>query len=189
MSRGGSKPPQGPVAPSAAPEILWPATASEIWPLPKLQLRANNPRSHSLDQIEQISASMKRWGWTIPVLIDEAGVILAGHGRVRAARLMGYTEAPVVIARGWTEDEKRAYVIADNQLANNSEWDAKLLRAELRSLVAADFEMSLIGITDEDLQKMVIDPPEKTTAPEPEDVHMKRCPACGSLRRKKENET
>lgn len=131
---------------------------------------------------------MKRWGWTIPVLIDEEGVILAGHGRVRAARLMGFTEAPVVVARGWTEEEKRAYVIADNQLASNSEWDAKLLRAELRSLVASDFDMALIGITDEDLQRMVIEKPE-AAAPEPEDVHMKRCPTCGSLRRKKENES
>lgn len=127
---------------------------------------------------------MKRFGWTIPVLIDEEGGILAGHGRVRAARLMGFTEAPVVIARGWSEEEKRAYVIADNQLAANSEWDTKLLRGELRSLVAADFDMTLIGISDEDLSKLVIDPKAPPEGEGTEDVHMIRCTACGSLRRK-----
>lgn len=186
MSRGGSKrkAPGGPPA-----QQLWPANVSEIRPIGMLKLRETNPNKHSLEQIEQISASMKRFGWTIPVLVDENDEVLAGHGRVRAARLMGYTEAPVVIAKGWSEDEKRAYVIADNQLARNSEWDTKLLRGELRALVANEFDMKLIGISDEDLQKMAFDPEPKTAAEaEPEDVHMKRCPTCGSLKRKIEGQ-
>jgi ParB-like chromosome segregation protein Spo0J len=181
MNKGGSNPPG---AGDALNGALWPASVSEKWPISKLQLRSTNPRSHSLEQIEQICASMKRFGWTIPVLIDEEGVILAGHGRVRAARLMGFAEAPVVIARGWSEDEKRAYVIADNQLAANSEWDPKQLRGELRALVASEFDMTLIGISDEDLSKLVIDPKAKEDEEGTEDVEMTRCKACGSLRRK-----
>lgn len=151
-------------------------------PIGSLVLRTENPRVHTLEQIEQLSASMRRWGWTMPVLVDEESRVIAGHGRLRAARLMGFTEAPVVVCRGWSEDEKRAYVIADNQLASNSEWDAKKLRVELRALVASDFDVQLIGISDDDLQKLVLDPAEQP-AGEPTDVHMKRCPTCGGLRR------
>jgi ParB-like chromosome segregation protein Spo0J len=165
-------------------ERQWPAALTEMRPIASLTLRETNPRAHSLEQIEQISASMRRFGWTMPVLIDESGVILAGHGRVRAARLMGKTEAPCVIARGWTEEEKQAYVITDNQLAANSEWDRKRLGGELRKLVAADFDMTLIGFGDDELSALVIDTKKPGAEDaEPEDVHMKRCPTCGSLRR------
>jgi ParB-like chromosome segregation protein Spo0J len=169
---------------------LWPALAAEVWPIGKLLLRETNPRMHSLEQIEQISASMRRFGWTMPVLVDEEGVILAGHGRVRAARLMGFNEAPVVIAKAWSDEEKKAYVIADNQLAENSEWDPKRLRSEIRSLVAADFDVKLIGIGDDDLQRLMIDSQAMGAAPQkqPEDVHMKRCPSCGRLNQVREDE-
>lgn len=168
---------------------LWPASAPEMRKISDLRLRDENPRSHTLDQIEQISDSIKRWGWTIPVLIDESGLIIAGHGRVRAARLMGYTEAPCVVARGWTEDEKRAYVIADNQIAQNSEWDQKRLRTELRALVAADFDLPLIGFTDGELTKLMVDPSAIGRSSAPEEVTMYRCPACGKLNRKLADET
>lgn len=169
-------------------ERPWPAAVTEMRDIATLTLRESNPRSHSLEQIEQISASMRRFGWTMPILIDENGVILAGHGRVRAARLMGRTEAPCVVAREWTEEEKQAYVITDNQLAANSEWNKKQLGTELRKLVAADFDMSLIGFGDEELSQLVLDPKKPAAElEEPEDVHMKRCPVCGSLRRSTES--
>lgn len=150
----------------------------------ELKLRDTNPRTHSLEQIEQISASMKKFGWTIPILVDENDVILAGHGRVRAARLMGYTEAPVVIARGWSEEDKRAYVITDNQLAANSEWDTKRLRSELRALTAADFNMELVGFTDEELSKLVLDTDAEKKLAEPDEYTVVKCPHCGRTSRK-----
>ena len=104
----------------------WPADRVERWPLDKLVPYARNARTHSEEQVAQIAASMREWGWTNPVLVDEAGMIIAGHGRVLAARKLGIGEVPVMIARGWTEAQKRAYVLADNQLALNAAWDGKL---------------------------------------------------------------
>lgn len=173
---------------TAAPEKpaarLWPARMGEIRPIQQLKLRDENPRSHSLEQIEQIAESIKRWGWTMPVLVDENDLIIAGHGRVRAARLMGFTEAPVVVAKGWSEEEKRAYVIADNQIAQNSDWDPKRLRAELRALVAADFNLELVGFTDQELSKLTIDAPAAPASTEPTELTMVRCQTCGHLSRK-----
>lgn len=180
MSRGGSK--SGSRARSPAPKS-WPAAVVETRELAKIRMRPGNPNMHSLEQVEQIAASMDRFGWTIPMLVDESDELIAGEGRFRAARLKGWQEGPVMVARGWSEEDKRAYVIIDNNLARNSEWDDKKLRVELRTLVAAEFDMKLIGFSDEELQKLVLDPP-KAAAVEPEDVHMKRCPTCGSLRRK-----
>lgn len=160
----------------------WPASSAEIRPLAGLRLNPDNPRKHSLEQIEQISNSMRRWGWAIPVLIDESGLILAGHGRVRAARLMGWTEASCVIARGWSEDEKRAYMIADNEIAARSDWDPKLLRGELKKLVAKDFDVSLIGFSTEDLAKLMVDPGSKE-GETPEQFTVTVCPTCGSAKR------
>lgn len=184
MSRGGSKKPGGGGASGGSSGRAWPALVGKTVPIKDLQLRESNPRGHSLEQIEQISASMRRWGWTMPVLVDEKSVIIAGHGRVRAARLMGYTEAPVVVAKNWSEDEKRAYVIADNQIASNSEWDSKRLKAEIRALTAAEFDLDLVGFSDDELNKLVIDAPAAPAAPGPTEVIMDRCPTCGSLKRK-----
>lgn len=174
------------VAGAPAPTVSWPAGSSELRPIATLKLRDGNPNKHSLEQIEQISASMQRFGWTIPLLVDEEGLVIAGHGRLRAARLMGYTQAPVVVARGWSDDEKRAYVIADNQLTRNSEWDRSLLRLEVRELAANGFDLTLTALSTDDLQKLSLESSRPETSIEPEDVHMKRCPTCGSLRRKTE---
>jgi len=89
---------------------------------------ARNSRTHSDEQVAQIAASIKEWGFTTPVLVDEDGGIIAGHGRTLAARKLGMTEVPVLVARGWTDAQKRAYVIADNKLALNAGWDNELLR-------------------------------------------------------------
>lgn len=187
MTRGG---PESGQQGELAERLGWPAAAVEIWPLAKIRMRKGNPNTHTLEQIEQIGAAMDEWGWTMPMLVDETGELIAGEGRFRAARLKGWAEGPVLIARGWSEEKKRAYVIADNQLGRNSVWDQKLLRAELRSLSVAEFDMKLIGITDDDMQKMLFDPKaEPGEATEPEDVHMVRCPTCKGLRRKVEGKT
>ena len=130
--------------------IPWPADKVERRPIDSLVPYANNARTHSDRQIEQIAASMREWGWTNPVLIGADGGIIAGHGRVMAARTLGYTEAPVMVADGWTDEQRRAYVLADNQLALNAGWDNDLLRFELDALGAAGFDLDLIGFDNID---------------------------------------
>jgi ParB-like chromosome segregation protein Spo0J len=93
---------------------LWPADAVERRPIRSLVPSARNARTHSDEQVGQIAASIREWGFTIPV--DEAGLIIAGHGRVLGAKRLDLGEGPVVVARGWTEAQKRAYRIADNKL-------------------------------------------------------------------------
>ena len=98
----------------------WPAATIERRKVADLIPYANNARTHSDEQVAQIAASIKEWGWTNPILIDEAGGIIAGHGRVMAARKLGINEVPVMIAKGWSKAQTKAYVLADNQLALNA---------------------------------------------------------------------
>lgn len=141
-----------------------PATglAREVRLLADLHPHGRNPRRHGNDQVQQIAASIEQWGFTVPVLVDEANVILAGHGRAMAAALLGIEEVPVVVARGWTEEQKLAYVIADNKIAANSQWDELMLGEELQALRLADFDVARLGFTDDEVKKMlgIADPPE-----------------------------
>jgi ParB-like chromosome segregation protein Spo0J len=121
--------PDRPVARPKHGEKPWPADKVERRALESLVPYARNARLHSPDQVRQIAASMAEWGWTNPILIDEDGQIIAGHGRVLAAKELGLGDVPVMTARGWTEAQKRAYVIADNKLALNATWDDELLAA------------------------------------------------------------
>lgn len=125
--------------------IKWPADHVERRSVESLIPYARNARTHSDEQVAQLAASIKEWGWTTPVLIDEDGQIIAGHGRVMAARKLGIEEIPVMIARGWTEAQQRAYVLADNKIALNSGWDDQLLKIELDSLKIDNFNMELLG--------------------------------------------
>lgn len=134
---------------------MWPADNVERRPIDKLIPYARNPRTHSDAQVAQIAASMREWGWTNPVLVDEKGGIIAGHGRVMAARLLEWTEVPVMVARGWTASQKRAYVIADNQLAITAGWDPELLGLELRELAGEGFDLSLAGFDDGELARLL----------------------------------
>jgi ParB-like chromosome segregation protein Spo0J len=109
----------------------WPADKIELWPIERLIPYARNARTHSDRQIEQIAASIREWGWTNPVLVDPAGLIIAGHARVLAGGRLDIKHVPVMVARGWTEAQKRAYVLADNQLALNAGWDLGLLGVSL----------------------------------------------------------
>jgi DNA modification methylase len=109
---------------------------------------ARNSRTHSKDQVAQIAASIREFGWTNPILVDGDGTIIAGHGRVMAARKLGETEVPCIELGHLTEAQKRAYVIADNQLALNAGWDAEMLKVEIAELVDADFDLGLLGFDD-----------------------------------------
>ena len=128
-----------------------PADEVERWPLDKLTPYARNSRTHSDEQVAQLAASIREWGWTTPVLVDEDGGIIAGHGRVLAARQLGMVEVPVVVARGWSDAKRRAYVIADNKLALNAGWDAEMLSLELGELSELGFDLDLTGFSDEEL--------------------------------------
>ena len=112
-------------------------------PLATLTPWPRNARTHSTTQIRQIAASIRQFGFTVPVLIDEAGTILAGHGRVAAATLLGLTEVPCLQIEHLSEAQKRAYVLADNKLALNANWDEDLLATELGALVATDLDLDI----------------------------------------------
>jgi hypothetical protein len=133
----------------------WPADAVERRPIRQLIPSARNARQHSDEQIEEIAASMSEFGWTMPILIDEAGSIIAGHGRVLAAEQLGIDQVPTMIARGWSEAQKRTYLIADNKLTMNASWDQALLRIELQDLASLGFD-SLTGFSEAELREMGI---------------------------------
>lgn len=144
----------------------WPADAVFRRKTADLVPYARNARTHSDAQVAQIAASIKEWGWTTPVLVDETGMIIAGHGRVMAARKLGLPEVPVMVADGWSDAQKRAYVLADNQLAMNAGWDTDLLKVELQGLAAEDFEMDLIGFDEKFLSGLLSEPTEGLTDPD-----------------------
>jgi DNA modification methylase len=152
-----------------ATQQSWPADQVERWPVDKLVPYARNSRTHSDTQVAQIAASIKEWGWTTPVLVSEDGTLIAGHGRVMAARKLGLQEVPVMIARGWTEAQRRAYVVADNQLALNAGWDMDLLSIEMLDLKAEGFDLSLIGFDDKMLDALLADKTEDGLT-DPDDV-------------------
>jgi hypothetical protein len=143
-------------------------------PVAALAPNARNARTHSEAQIGQIAASIHQWGWTVPVLVDEARLIIAGHGRVLAAQRLGLVEVPVMTARGWTDEQKRAYLIADNKLTENGGWDQALLRVELADLAAMGFDALLTGFSATEIKAMgnpgKTDPDEVPEPPDPESV-------------------
>ena len=152
----------------------WPAAQVEMWQVADLAPYAKNARQHPPEQIDQIAASMERFGFTIPMLVAEDGMIIAGHGRLMAAAQLGLAEVPVMVARGWSEEDRRLYTLADNRLAEIAEWDPEMLRIELGEL-RADFgieDMSLIGFSAEDLAEILPDALIDTTGglTDPDDV-------------------
>lgn len=129
----------------------WPADAVERRPLTSLKHYSANARTHSPEQVAQIAASIREFGFTIPLLVDEAGELIAGHGRARAAEEIGLELVPVMVARGWTQKQIKAYRLADNQLALNAGWDVKLLAAELETLPDM---AALIGFSESELRRL-----------------------------------
>lgn len=147
--------------------------------LEKLVPYAQNSRTHSKTQIKQLAASMYEFGFTNPILIDEKGGIVAGHGRVLAASELGLTEAPCITLTGLTEAQKRAYVIADNKLALNSQWDVSVLRMELQALQQLNFDLPVLGFNTEGIADLLLPSVIETSS----DVEVKEpkhtCPSCG----------
>lgn len=143
--------------------VTWPADKVERRSVEGLIPYARNARTHSEAQVAQIAASIKEWGWTTPVLVDEESGIIAGHGRVMAAQKLALKEVPVMVATGWTEAQKKAYVLADNQLALNAGWDTDLLKVELQEINGLDFDMGLMGFSDDFLQSVLVETTEGLT--------------------------
>jgi ParB-like chromosome segregation protein Spo0J len=138
----------------------------ERWPLDRLHVSPMNSRLHPQAQVEQIAASIGQWGFTMPVLTDDVGEIIAGEGRWKAAQLLGLKDVPVIVARGWSEAQKLAYREADNQLGENSRWDDAKRAAVLSRLVEADFDVALIGIAEDDRKSLLGESDDRLTVRE-----------------------
>jgi DNA modification methylase len=126
----------------------WPADNVERRPIKDILAYPQNPRIHSDEQIDALVRSFNEFGWTMPILVDEEGVCIVGHGRLQAATRMGIVDAPVMVASGWTEEQKRAYRIADNALTEASTWSPQLLRIELGELALTGYDLKLTGFDD-----------------------------------------
>ena len=157
----------------------------EYVPIEGLIPYARNSRTHSDEQVAQIAASIREFGFTNPVLVDDQGGIIAGHGRVMAARKLGMNKVPAINLGHLSETQRRAYVIADNKLALNSGWDDEMLKVELSSLHEDGFDMGLLGFSATDLavaMGMAAADFEPGTQDEQSNLDQKSptvCPACG----------
>jgi len=146
----------------------------------------NNSRTHSDEQVLQIASSIKEFGFTNPVLIDDQGGIIAGHGRIMAAQKLKMEEVPTITLSDLSEAQKKAYIIADNKLALNSGWDDELLKIELEQLKELDFDLGLIGFDEIELGNMFLDgedltePDSSTKEIDTDEYEMSCiCPKCG----------
>ena len=142
--------------------------AQRMYSITRLKPYGNNSRTHSKDQIHQVAKSIREFGFTNPILISDDFDIVAGHGRYLAAKVLGMTSVPCIKLTGLTAEQRRAYVIADNKLAEKAGWDEDLLKLELGSLDRTDFDLGLIGFSEKELNRILSDDTEMETA-KPED--------------------
>ena len=147
----------------------WPADKVERRKISSIVPYARNSRTHSDEQVAQIASSIKEWGFTNPILVDIDGEIIAGHGRLLAAQKLGLDEVPCITAVGWSEAQKKAYVIADNKLALNAGWDDEMLAVEFGELKELDFDISLTGFNADELANLLKEP-EKEGLTDEDDV-------------------
>ena len=127
----------------------------ERWPLERLIPHARNARTHSEEQVAQIAGSIAEFGFVNPVLVGDDGVIVAGHGRVLAARKLGLSEVPVIVLSHLTPTQRRALMIADNQIATNAGWNDEMLAAELAALKEEDVDLGLLGFDDDEIDRLL----------------------------------
>jgi len=126
----------------------------------------NNSRTHSEEQVAQIAASIKEFGWTNPILVDGSKGIIAGHGRLQAARKLKLTEIPVIELTHLTEAQKKALIIADNKLALNAGWDMDLLKIELNELSELNLDLNILGFDPIELAKLFDNVDDEDLIPE-----------------------
>lgn len=133
--------------PRASNDALW----IEYWPLDRLIPYARNARTHSEAQIAEIAGSIRTFGFANPILVGEDGDIVAGHGRLAAARLLRFAEVPVIALLGLSEMERRQLVLADSRIAVNAGWDLEMLSLEMKDLSALDADLSRLGFDKKEL--------------------------------------
>ena len=156
----------------------------------------NNSRTHSDEQTTQIASSIKEFGFTNPVLIDESGGLIAGHGRLMAAKKLDLKEVPCIVLSGLTESQKKAYIITDNQLPLNAGWDLDKLKLEIDTLSEMDFNLDLLGFDDQMLETLTNDIEinfEEATEEEQGqldtlDEKLVNCPSCNNIFNSRGNE-
>jgi DNA modification methylase len=146
------------------------ANRIEIWPVDRLVPYARNARTHSPEQVAQIAASIIEFGFNAPVLVDSNSGIIAGHGRMLAARKLGLKEVPVVVLDHLSDTQRRAYILADNKLAENAGWDEKMLAAELADLEHDGLDLKLVGFSDRELDVLLADDGDGPLAEDEEDI-------------------
>lgn len=127
----------------------------KLWKTEDLEPYARNARTHSDEQIKEIAASIKEFGFLNPILVDEKSTIIAGHGRLAAAKLLGLSQVPVIPLTHLTEPQKRAYILADNKLAEKAGWDEDLLKIELADLTEIGFDVELAGFDVDELSDIL----------------------------------
>jgi len=135
----------------------------ERWPIDRLIPYARNARTHTPEQVAQVAASMQQFGWTNPILVAGDNVILAGHARLLAARKLGLAQVPVIVLDHLDENDRRAMILADNKIAENAGWDTEMLRVELDALRDADYNLEIVGFSDEELELYLADPEQDNT--------------------------
>jgi DNA modification methylase len=139
----------------------------EYWPIERLIPYARNARTHSDDQVDQIAESIAAFGFCNPILVDLEGEIIAGHGRVLAARKLNFQQVPVIVLKHLSPSQKRALRLADNKLALNAGWDPDLLRHELKELANQEFDLPSIGFNEEELEELLA---QTTSRADPDDA-------------------
>jgi DNA modification methylase len=132
----------------------------QIWTIDRLLPYIRNARTHTDEQVAQVAASIREFGWTNPLLVAADGTIIAGHARLAAARKLKMTEVPVIVLDHLTDAQRRALVLADNRLALDAGWDEEMLRVELASLQEDGFDLEVVGFSDEELENLLRDPEE-----------------------------
>ena len=142
----------------------------ELWPLSRLKPYANNARTHSADQVQQIAASIATYGFNNPILVDTEDGIIAGHGRLSAAQSLQLEHVPVIVLDHLTDAQRRAYILADNRLAELAQWDDDLLVGELEALGDDGIDISSLGWSPEELDQLQEDLEEMLEIDDPEDL-------------------
>jgi len=142
----------------------------ELWPLSRLKPYANNARTHSADQVQQIAASIATYGFNNPILVDTEDGIIAGHGRLSAAQSLQLEHVPVIVLDHLTDAQRRAYILADNRLAELAQWDDDLLVDELEALGDDGIDISSLGWSPEELDQLQEDLEEMLELDDPEDL-------------------
>lgn len=143
-----------------AAKQTWPIENVTLWPIGKLTAYPQNVKDHPPEQVEDLKAIITEVGWTTAILVDEKGVIVAGHGRLLAAQELKLPKVPVIVAKGWTEAQVRAYRLADNMIPERAPWKPEMIKLELDALEEMNFDTSKFG-----LDQFELPPLEEVVAP------------------------